>query len=171
MCSGCCYIHIPWVLELLESNLNAKFKNHINPALGYLFILNNNRHIETVVRCDPLRSLLDEDWTQIQASKVKRSIVNYLRCSCEKVLNSMKNINSNEPSDAIESLRLFLQKISDLCNVQSVCSVIDERLREAMRRYLKKIFLPRYKNFIERLKKVLGNDDAGCYIKYDISDY
>ncbi|PNY10444.1 exocyst complex component [Trifolium pratense] len=165
------YFHIPEMIQLLESNLKAKSKNRINPASGYLFMLNNNRYIQLVARCDSLRLLLGEDWTQLQAFKVRRNNRDYLRFSWNKVIfNLMKNNKSVDRNVAIESMSLFHLNFSDICKAQSTCWVLDERLRITMIRYLKEMLLPLYENFIGWFKDVLGKVDVDQYIEYEMSN-
>jgi len=159
------------MIQLLESNLKAKSKNHINPALDYLFMVNNSRYIQSVATCYPLPLLLGEDWTRMQTSKVRQNIENYLRCSRNKVLKLLKNYKSMSPDVVTKSMSLFQLDFSDICKAQSTCLVLDEGLRKTMLSCLKKMLLPLYEKFIGRFKEVdLGKDDVGQYIKYEMSD-
>ncbi|XP_004490693.1 exocyst complex component EXO70B1-like [Cicer arietinum] len=158
------------MIQLLESNLDAKSKINKNSALGYLFMLNNNRYIQLEAKYGPLLNLLGKEWTQIQTSKVRRNIKHYIKCSWNKVLNLLENDESMTTNVAIESMRLFHINFSDICKAQSICFVIDERLRKTMRKYLKKMLLPLYENFIRRFQDVVGKDVADQYIKYGMSD-
>ncbi|CAI8585927.1 unnamed protein product [Vicia faba] len=155
------------LIQLLHSNLVAKSKNCTDPALRNLFMLNNNRYIELVARYGPLKTLLSEEWTQKQTSRVHRNIRKYTGCSWNKVLNLIKKSESMAPN--VESMRLFNIYFSDICKLQN-CFIADKGIRESMQRSVNKILLPQYEKFIGRFKDVHGKDVVDMYVKYGMSD-
>ncbi|XP_050908582.1 exocyst complex component EXO70B1-like [Lathyrus oleraceus] len=163
------YVHIPYIIQLLQTNLDARSKTHINSTLGHLFMLNNNRYIQVVGRRDSLRTLLGDDWTQLQGSKLRQNIGDFLKGVWRKVFKSM-NTKSIGPEDAIATMKLFNQNFLNVCEAQSTCSILDVKTRKFVQRYTKKIFMPKYEVFIGRFTDIVGKDDADQYINYGMLD-
>jgi hypothetical protein len=64
-------------------------------------------------------------------------------------------------------MRLFHIHFS---NTEATRFVVDEWLKETMRRSLKKMLFPLYAKLIGRFKDVIGMDVADQHIKYKLSD-
>ncbi|GAU13240.1 hypothetical protein TSUD_246100 [Trifolium subterraneum] len=164
------YFDIHSIIQMLESTLDAKSRNYINPAFGYLFTLNNNRYMQFMARYKPLRLILGDDWRQIHKSKERQNIRDYLRFIWNKVLNLMENNESMAANVAVESMRLFHLHFSDICRVQFTCFSVENKLKERIRRSMKKMLLPLYEKFIVRFKDVVGENVANQHIKFGMSD-
>ncbi|GAU13239.1 hypothetical protein TSUD_246090 [Trifolium subterraneum] len=164
------YSDIHLIIQMLESTLDAKSRNYINPAFGYLFMLNNNSYIQHAAQYKQLQLILGKYWLQIQNSEVRQNITDYLRFTWNKVLNLMENNESMAANVAVESMRLFYLHFSDIYRVQFTCFSVESKLKERIRRSLKKMLLPLYEKFIGRFKDVLGENVANQHIKFGMSD-
>ncbi|XP_057442201.1 exocyst complex component EXO70B1 [Lotus japonicus] len=169
-------VQMDWIMELLESNLEAKSKIYKDPALCYVFLMNNGRYIVQKTRDSELGTLLGDDWIRKHTAKVRQYHVLYQRSSWNKVLGFLKMDTGSMPSGGVaksmkEKLRSFNILFEDICRVQSSWFVFDEQLREEIRISLEKILLPAYGNFIGRFQNVpeLGKH-ADKYIKYGMED-
>ncbi|KAJ1386246.1 Exocyst complex component Exo70 [Sesbania bispinosa] len=166
-------VQMDWIMELLESNLEAKSKIYKDPALCYVFLMNNGRYIVQKSKDSELGTLLGDDWIRKHTAKVRQYHVHYQRSSWNKVLGILKlDSNGSVPPNAVaksmkEKLKSFNMMFEDICRVQSSWFVFDEQLREEIRISLEKILLPAYGNFIGRFQSVpeLGKH-ADKYIKY-----
>ncbi|KAJ1437556.1 Exocyst complex component Exo70 [Sesbania bispinosa] len=166
-------VQMDWIMELLESNLEAKSKIYKDPALCYVFLMNNGRYIVQKSKDSELGTLLGDDWIRKHTAKVRQYHVHYQRSSWNKVLGILKlDSNGPVPPNAVaksmkEKLKSFNMLFEDICRVQSSWFVFDEQLREEIRISLEKILLPAYGNFIGRFQSVpeLGKH-ADKYIKY-----
>ncbi|ONH99752.1 hypothetical protein PRUPE_6G048000 [Prunus persica] len=168
-------VQMAWIMELLESNLEAKSKIYRDPALCYVFMMNNSRYIVQKVRDSELGSLLGDDWIRKHTAKVRQYHVNYQRSSWSKVLGVLKlESGSLAPNVAVKSmkekLKLFNIYFDEICKTQSNWVVFDDQLRDELRIALAKILLPAYQNFIGRFQNVpeIGRHDK--YIKYANED-
>jgi hypothetical protein len=85
---------------------------------------------------------LGEDWTQIKISEIRRNIGDYLKCSWNTVLNLKENNDSMAPNVATESMMLLHIHFSKICKTEATRFVVDEWLKETMRRSLKNMLLP-----------------------------
>ncbi|KAK7321390.1 hypothetical protein VNO77_31999 [Canavalia gladiata] len=162
-------VQIAKMIELLESNLEAKSGNYTYPALGYVFMMNNLSYIRQ--EAYRLGTILDDDWFRIYTEKVAQNLQFYERTSWDKMLNFLK-LESNEsvvPNIVAESMKdklnLFNLHFEEICNVQSTWNVPDKQLRERAIISIENILLPAYGNFTGKFLDVLGNH-ANEYIEY-----
>ncbi|KAK2982755.1 hypothetical protein RJ640_025171 [Escallonia rubra] len=169
-------VQMDWVMELLESNLEAKSKIYRDPALCSVFMMNNGRYIVQKVKDSELGSLLGEDWVRKHSAKVRQYHVNYQRSSWSKVLGVLKLDNSslapNAGSKALkEKLKLFNVQFEDNCRTQSAWVIFDEQLREELKILVLGNVLPAYRNFLGRLQSMpdIGKQ-ADRHIKYSAED-
>ncbi|KAJ7964266.1 Exocyst subunit Exo70 family protein [Quillaja saponaria] len=161
-------VQIDWIMELLESNLEAKSKIYRNSALCSVFMMNNGRYIVQKAKDSELGSLLGDDWIRKHTSKVRQYHVNYQRSSWNKVLGILKLDNGSLAAKSMkEKLKLFNKQFEELCKVQSSWVIFDEQLREDIRISLVKIVLPAYGNFIGRFQNV---PEIGKYIRFGVED-
>ncbi|KAK7321391.1 hypothetical protein VNO77_32000 [Canavalia gladiata] len=173
--SSLIYFQVARIIELLESNLEAKSKEYTDPALGYVFMMNNIRYMGVEAKEGKMRLVLDKQWFLKNIAKVRKQGELYQRSSWTKVLDILK-LESNESMmrDVIaeslkQKLNLFNLHFEEICNVQSTWSVFDKQVREQTRVSLENILLPTYGNFIGRFQDVLGKH-AYDYIEYGLLD-
>ncbi|KAF4375640.1 hypothetical protein F8388_011629 [Cannabis sativa] len=168
-------VQMAWIMELLESNLEAKSKIYKDPALCSVFMMNNGRYIVQKVRDSELGSLLGDDWIRKHTAKVRQFHTNYQRSSWNKVLGLLKMDPSVAPNVAArsmkEKLKLFNQNFEEICKNQYTWIIFDEQLKEELKISINKLLLPPYQSFIGRFQNVpeLGRN-AEKHIKYDVED-
>ncbi|XP_027333706.1 exocyst complex component EXO70B1-like [Abrus precatorius] len=163
-------LHMASFICMLESNLEAKSKTYTDPAMGYVYMMNNLRCIEQIARQRELKNILGDDWFPKTKEKIQKSLELYQLSSWNKVLNILKLDNELVvPSVVAElmkiKLSLFNLHFEEICNIQSTWSVFDEQLREQIIILLESTLLPAYGKFIERICDVLGKH-ADEYIEY-----
>ncbi|KAJ1381269.1 Exocyst complex component Exo70 [Sesbania bispinosa] len=168
-------VQIAWIMDLLERNLEAKSKIYKDPALCFVFMMNNGRYIVQKAKDSELGALLGDDWIRKHTAKVRQCHVSYQRSSWNKLLGYLKVENNGSISMAAkpmkEKLKLFNLHFEEICRIQSQWFVFDEQLREEIRISLEKILLPAYGSFIGRFHNVpeLGKN-ADKYIKFGMED-
>ncbi|XP_055820487.1 exocyst complex component EXO70B1 [Solanum dulcamara] len=169
-------VQMAWIMELLESNLEAKSKIYKDSALLAVFMMNNERYIVQKVKDSELGLLLGDDWIRKHAAKVKQYHVNYQRSSWSKVLGALKiDNNAMSPTGASrslkEKLKLFNSYFEEICKTQSTWIIFDEQLKEDLRISVAGTLSPAYRNFIGRLQS--NNDSsrhAERHIKFSVED-
>ncbi|XP_027333397.1 exocyst complex component EXO70B1-like [Abrus precatorius] len=168
-------IKFNWIIELLESNLEATSKNYTDIALGYVFMMNNLRYIEAEAKKWKARNILGKHWFRKHATKVRQNFELYQITSWNTVLEFLKQDKDESvaPSIVAESMKekisLFNMHFEEICNVQSTWSVFGRQLREHIRISLENVLLPVYGNFIDKFQDAYGKR-AYDYIEYGISD-
>ncbi|OWM68708.1 exocyst complex component EXO70B1 [Punica granatum] len=152
-------VQMAWIMDLLESNLEAKSKVYREAALCSVFMMNNAKYIVQKVRDSDLGTLLGEDWIRKQTGKVRQYQQNYIRSSWNKVVGVLKLDSSSQAPrfDAAsmkEKLKLFNAAFEDMCKVQSSWIFTDEQLREDLRISVIKLVVPFYQACVSRLQNV-----------------
>ncbi|KAF3454846.1 hypothetical protein FNV43_RR05294 [Rhamnella rubrinervis] len=151
-------VQMAWIMELLESNLEAKSKIYKDPALCSVFMMNNGQYIVQKVKDSELGLLLGEEWVRKHNAKVRQHLMNYQRSSWNKVLGVLKPDNSslapNVAARLKEKLKLFNQYFEEICKSQSMWVIFDEQLREQLRISVTKLLLPPYESFVGRCQNV-----------------
>ncbi|KAL3745882.1 hypothetical protein ACJRO7_014907 [Eucalyptus globulus] len=152
-------VQIEWIMELLESNLEAKSKIYRDSALCSIFMMNNGRYIVEKAKGNDLGLLLGEDWIRKHTAKVRQYQMSYIRSSWNKVMVVLKPDNASlapnaDPRSLKEKVKLFNGYFEETCRVQSSCVIFDEQLREDLRISVTKWLVPAYETFVGRLQSV-----------------
>ncbi|KAL7124710.1 hypothetical protein ABFS83_14G067000 [Erythranthe nasuta] len=170
-------VQMEWIMELLESNLEAKSKTYRDSALCSVFMMNNGRYIVQKVRDNDLGVLLGDDWVRKHTAKVRQYHVNYQRSSWSKVLGVLKLDNNFSASpnrgskNLKEKLKLFNSYFEEICKTQSSWVIFDDQLREELRSSISVALCNAYRNFIARLQSVPDiSKNADRYIRYRVED-
>ncbi|CAJ2652766.1 unnamed protein product [Trifolium pratense] len=165
--------HMQWILDILEKRLKAKSKDYKNPALGYLFMMNNRSHIEAIITSWDLETIFGDDWFKKYQAKIQQDFDLYQRNSWNKVLEFLKLDNNDfvAPDDNVtsellkEKLKLFNKHFDEMYRVQSTWSVYDKKLKEEIIISVGNTLLPVYGIFIGRFRDCFGVH-ANEYIEY-----
>ncbi|KZV25768.1 exocyst complex component 7-like [Dorcoceras hygrometricum] len=168
-------VRMEWIMEFLESNLEAKSKIYRDNTLSSVFMMNNGRYIVQKVKDNDLGTLLGDDWIRKHESKVKQYHVNYQRGTWSKVLAVLK-IDSNSlspiaPKSLRDKLKIFNTYFEEICTAQSAWVIVDEYLGEELRASIRGSLIPAYRNFIGRLQAVVDFGKNGDrHIRYSVED-
>ncbi|MED6142839.1 hypothetical protein PIB30_001038 [Stylosanthes scabra] len=79
-----------WVMDLLESNLEAKSKFYKDPKSCSVFMINNLRYIVQKAKNSELGLILGDDWIHNHTAKIHRFHVSYQRSSWSEVVGFFK---------------------------------------------------------------------------------
>ncbi|KAK7321393.1 hypothetical protein VNO77_32002 [Canavalia gladiata] len=158
-------IQVASLIDMLVRNLEGRFENYTDPALGYVFITNNLWCIQQMAKKYPLKNSLGDDWFRKNIVKVQQSLELYRTSSWNKVVEFLK-LDSND-TFLKDKLSLFNLHFEEMCNIQSTWYVFDMHIREQIIISLENILLPAYGNFIQRMRDVLGKQ-GDKYIQYGI---
>ncbi|KAE8039361.1 hypothetical protein FH972_011781 [Carpinus fangiana] len=160
-------VQMAWIMELFESNLEAKAKIYKDPALSSVFMMNNGRYIGQKVKDSELASLLGEDWIRKHTARIRQWHASFQRSSWSKVLAVLKlDNNSLAPNVAAKTMKdkikLFNTCFEEICEAQSSWVAYNDQMREDLRMSIMKLLLPAYGNFIGRLRNV---PDLGKHVE------
>ncbi|VFQ76620.1 unnamed protein product [Cuscuta campestris] len=168
-------IQMVWIMELLESNLEAKSKIYRDSALSSIFMMNNSRYIVQKVKDSELGALLGDDWVRKHGAKVRQFHVNYKRSSWNKIQGVLKIDTSLPPNQAAkalkEKLKMFNTYFEETCRAQATWVVFDEQLREELRISVAGTLSPAYRNFIGRFYNVSeSGKHADKHVRYTVEE-
>ncbi|KAK7321396.1 hypothetical protein VNO77_32007 [Canavalia gladiata] len=166
-------VQIAWITEHLDYRLEANSKNYMNPALGYVFMINNRRYVAEVIgKNHRLQAILGKDWTRKHTAKIQQNLEDYQRSTWNKVVEFLKVENDGLVAPSInvaksmkDGLNLFNHYFEEICHIQAKWFIYDEQQREQIRISLENMLLPAYGSFVTRFQDVLGNQ-ADKHIKY-----
>ncbi|VVA90251.1 unnamed protein product [Arabis nemorensis] len=163
-------VQIRWVLELLESNLEGKKRTYRDPALCFLFMMNNGKYILDKVSDNELGLILGEDWIVKHTAKLRQYHSSYGRSSWNQLVGLLRT-ESPYPK-LVESLRLFKDRFDEVCLTQSQWVVTDKQLREELQSSVAGVVSPAYSNFISRLKESpeINGRRGEPFIAYTVED-
>ncbi|KAH6837081.1 exocyst subunit exo70 family protein B1 [Perilla frutescens var. hirtella] len=169
-------VQLAWIMELLESNLEAKSKVYKDAALSSVFMMNNGRYIVQKAKDNELGALLGDDWIRKHMAKVRQYHVKYQRSSWGKALSFLKVDHSSESSNGTsktlrEKLKLFNAYFEETCKIQSSWMIFDEQLKEELKISVSGHLSPAYRNFIGRLQAFADVGKHGDrHIRYSVED-
>ncbi|KAH7656705.1 Exocyst complex component Exo70 protein [Dioscorea alata] len=152
-------VQIAWIMEVLQSNLEAKSKVYKDPSLSLVFLMNNGRYISQKARDGELGALLGEEWARREAARLRRWMTEYQRMAWGKVVAVLKTDGPGGGGSGKamrERLRLFNGYFEDVWREQRGWVVPDERLREELREAAVGMVVPAYEGFLGRLRVVEG---------------
>jgi hypothetical protein len=164
-----------FIMDTLEKRLIYKSRDYKDPALRYLFMMNNRTYIEAIIKSRDLdlETIFGNDWFKKYQAKMQKDLDLYQRNSWNKVLEFLKLDNNDyeTPNDNVtaellkEKLKLFNKHFDEMFRVQSTWSVYDKKLREEIIISVGNTLLPVYGIFIGRFRDCLGVH-ANKYIQY-----
>ncbi|CAJ2652690.1 unnamed protein product [Trifolium pratense] len=166
------------IMEVLETNLEAKSKIYKDPALCCIFLMNSSKYIIRKTEGGVLRALFANGLFERHQAKLQHNYEQYLRISWNKVQGFL-NLGNNglvlpdmvekSMKEKLESFNILFEEI---CRVQSLWFVLDKEFREEIITSIGEILLPAYGNYIQRFQSVmeLGKHANSYTIKYGLED-
>ncbi|KAG0494180.1 hypothetical protein HPP92_005174 [Vanilla planifolia] len=177
------------IMQALQSNLDGKSKQYKDPALTYLFLMNNIHYMVRSVRRSEAKDLLGDDWVQRHRRIVQQNANQYKRVAWAKILQTLTvqglsssggsgagggdGSNSSGVSRATikERFKSFNLQFEDLHQRQSQWTVPDPELRESLRLAVAEVLLPAYRSFVKRFGPLIeSGKNPQKYIRYTPED-
>ncbi|GLJ37539.1 hypothetical protein SUGI_0762810 [Cryptomeria japonica] len=148
-------------MDLLENNLDAKSRLYRDPALSYVFLMNNGRYIVQKVKNSEIHSLLGDDWVRKHSSNVRQYHKGYQRVAWGKILSCLKdegihvsgNFSSGVSRPVLkERFKNFNALFEEIHKTQSAWIIGDEQLQTELRISIAEMVIPAYRAFLGRAK-------------------
>ncbi|CAI9783225.1 unnamed protein product [Fraxinus pennsylvanica] len=135
--------HMAWLILVLLRKLDVKAKYYKDVSLSYLFLANNLQYVVVKVRASNIKNLLGDDWLSKHDSKVQQFAATYERLGWSLVTNSLPRdpmaVRTRE--QVKEIFKKFNSLFDQVYRKQSVCVVLDSKLRDVIKlRLARKIF-------------------------------
>ncbi|KAL0915565.1 hypothetical protein M5K25_015992 [Dendrobium thyrsiflorum] len=176
------------IMQALQSNLDGKSKQYKDPALTYLFLMNNLHYMVRSVRRSEAKDLFGDDWVQRHRRIVQQNAKQYRRVAWAKILQTLTvqclsfsgsvpggsdvgNSSGVSRANVKERFKSFNMQFEELHQRQSQWTVPDPELRESLRLAVAEVLLPAYRSFIKRFAPLIENGkNPQKYIRYTPED-
>ncbi|TVU26790.1 hypothetical protein EJB05_29368 [Eragrostis curvula] len=170
------------IMQALQNNLDGKSKQYRDPALTYLFLMNNIHYMVRSVRRSEAKDILGDDWIQRHRRIVQQNANQYKRVAWAKILQTLSVQGAGSTGDLSSSgvsratikerwtlilFKSFNMQFEELHAKQSQWIVPDQELRESLRLAVAEVLLPAYRSFIKRFGNLVENGkNPQKYIRY-----
>lgn len=167
------------IMQALQNNLDGKSKQYRDPALTYLFLMNNIHYMVRSVRRSEAKDILGDDWIQRHRRIVQQNANQYKRVAWAKILQTLSiqgagstgssDLSSSGVSRAMikERFKSFNMQFEELHAKQSQWIVPDQELRESLRLAVAEVLLPAYRSFVKRFGNLVENGkNPHKYVRY-----
>ncbi|XP_066361713.1 exocyst complex component EXO70B1-like [Miscanthus floridulus] len=162
-------VHIAWIMDVLQKNLETKSKIYRDPSLASIFLMNNGKYIIQKVNDSELGVLLGDEWIKQMTTRVRRWSMDYQRTTWGKVTSVLQTGSPGMgglPAKAMQQkLRMFNTYFEEIYTAQSEWVIADDQLRVDIRAAVEETVMPVYASLIAKLK---SSSETGrdLYIKY-----
>ncbi|XP_022862138.1 exocyst complex component EXO70H1-like [Olea europaea var. sylvestris] len=135
--------HMAQLILVLLCKLDVKAKYYKDVSLSYLFLANNLQYVVVKVRTSNMKYLLGDDWLSKHDSMVQQFAASYERLGWSLVTSSLPEdptaLHTRE--QVKEIFKKFNSLFDQVYRKQSVCVVLDKKLRDDIKvRLARKIF-------------------------------
>ncbi|CAA3017586.1 exocyst complex component EXO70B1 [Olea europaea var. sylvestris] len=169
-------IQVVTVMDLLDTNLEAKSKLYRDPSLRYIFLMNNGRYIlQKVKGSTEVRQVMGDTWCRRRSTVVRQFHKNYQRETWSRILlclshDGLQVKGKVNKSVLKERFKIFTTTFEEIHKTQSTWVVSDEQLQSELQVSITAIIIPAYRSFIGRFRQYLDNGKVDKYIKYQPED-
>lgn len=150
------------VMDLLDTNLEAKSKLYKDASLSSIFMMNNGRYILQKIRgSSEINSLMGDSWCRKRSSDLRQYHKNYQRETWGKPLNCLMNheglnVNGKVVKPVLkERFKSFNAMFDEIHRTQSTWVVCDEQLQSELRVSVSNMVIPAYRAFLARYAQTL----------------
>ncbi|WMV07545.1 hypothetical protein MTR67_000930 [Solanum verrucosum] len=170
-------IQLVTIMDLLDTNLEAKSNLYRDPALRDIFLMNNGRYIlQKVKGSAEIHQVMGDTWCRRRSTIVRHYHKNYQRETFGKVLqilthDGMQVHGKVAKTTVKERFKNFNAIFDEIHRSQSTWVVSDEQLQSELRVSISSLVIPAYRSFFGRFRQYLDNaKQAEKYIKYQPED-
>ncbi|WVZ88486.1 hypothetical protein U9M48_035003 [Paspalum notatum var. saurae] len=145
------------VMELLQSNLEAKSRLYKDPSLSNIFLMNNGRYMLQKIRGSPeTNAMLGEAWARKQSTNLRQYHKNYQREAWSRVLGLLRDDGAITVKGHVqkpvlkERFKQFNAAMDEVHRTQGSWVVSDEQLQSELRVSIAAVVVPAYRSFLGR---------------------
>ncbi|KAI8529719.1 hypothetical protein RHMOL_Rhmol12G0247100 [Rhododendron molle] len=178
-------LHLIWIMMTLQSNLDGKSRHYKDPALGYLFMMNNVHYIVQKAKAESnLREMIGDGYLRKLSGKYRQLATSYQRSSWVKVMHclsrdeglygngsSVFGFGVSKSTAVKERFKSFNLAFEEVHKTQAMWLLPDEKLRRAGAKG-DDILIPTYTSFLGRFRSYVesGSRHPESVIKYSVED-
>lgn len=165
------------IMDLLESNIEAKSKFYKDPSLSSIFMMNNGRYmLKKIKKSGGLHSLLAETWYRKMSSDLRQYHKGYQRETWGKLLGSLNPEGLTGNNKHVKPLlkdrfKNFNAMFDDIRKTQTSWVISDEQLQSELRVSISNMVVPAYRSFLARYSQIFSpGRQTEKYIKHQPDD-
>ncbi|KAK7343214.1 hypothetical protein VNO77_11785 [Canavalia gladiata] len=172
-------VQLMTIMDLLDANVERKSKLYRDPALRYIFLMNNGRYIVQKIKgCTEIHRSMGDTWCRKRQSGLRLYHKSYQRETWYKVLQclnpeGLQGGTGSKVSKQVlkERFKSFNATFEEIHKTQSAWMVSDEQLQSELRVSITALVIPAYRTFVGRFKHHLESSrNIDKYIKYHPED-
>ncbi|OAY52489.1 exocyst complex component EXO70B1 [Manihot esculenta] len=170
-------VQLTTIMDLLDSNLEAKSKLYREIALGSIFMMNNGRYIlQKIKGSKEIHQAVGDPWCRKKSSNLRNFHKNYQRETWVKLLNCLGHegllVHGKVVKPVLkERFKSFNSLFDEIHKTQSSWVVSDEQLQSELRVSITAVVIPAYRSFLGRFSQYLDpGRQTEKYIKYQPDD-
>ncbi|CAB4275487.1 unnamed protein product [Prunus armeniaca] len=171
------YLQLMRVMDLLDSNLEAKAKLYKDSALSSIFMMNNGRYIlQKIKGSTEINSCMGDTWCRKRSSDLRQYHKNYQRETWSRLLQCLGHegltVHGKVAKPVLkERFKSFNALFDEIHKTQSTWVVSDEQLQSELRVSISAVVIPAYRSFLGRFSQVLDpGRQTEKYIKFQAED-
>ncbi|PWA61165.1 exocyst subunit exo70 family protein C2 [Artemisia annua] len=165
------------IMDLLDTNLEAKSRLYRDQSLSLIFMMNNGRYIlQKTKGTGEMRSLMGDPWVRKRSSDLRSYHTNYKRETWTKLLQCLSHEGLSANGKVMkpvlkERFKSFNAMFDEIHRTQTTWVVSDEQLQSELRVSISAIVIPAYRSFMGRFSQVFTpGRQTEKYIKYQPED-
>ncbi|KAI4385322.1 hypothetical protein MLD38_003362 [Melastoma candidum] len=165
------------VMDLLDANLDMKSKLYRDPALHYIFLMNNGRYILQKIKSSPeIHKMMGDTWCRKRSSDLRHYHKSYQRETLSRLLQCLSHeglmVSGKVSKQALkEKFKTFNAMFDEIHKTQSMWVVNDEQMQSELRVSVAAVVTPAYRSFLGRFSQYLDSGrQSEKYIKYQPED-
>lgn len=165
------------IMDLLDSNIEAKSKFYKDTSLTSIFMMNNGRYmLKKIKKSDELHSLLGETWYRKMSSDLRNYHKGYQRETWGKLLGylnpeGLTGNNKHVKPMLKERFKNFNSLFDEIRKTQTNWVISDEQLQSELRVSISNMVVPAYRSFLARYSQIFSaGRQTEKYIKHQPDD-
>lgn len=170
-------VELTKVMELLDSNLEAKSKLYRDIALSSIFMMNNGRYIlQKIKGSAEIHELVGDTWYRKRSSDLRQYHKNYQRETWSRLLSCLNHEGLTVHGKVVkpvlkERFKSFNTLFDEIHRTQSLWVISDEQLQSEIRVSISAVMIPAYRSFLGRFSQYLDpGRQTEKYIKFQPED-
>lgn len=150
------------IMDLLDSNIEAKSKFYKDPSLSSIFMMNNGRYmLKKIKKSSELHSLLGETWYRKMSSDLRNYHKGYQRETWGKLLGCLNpegltGNNKHVKPILKDRFKSFNNMFDEIRKTQTNWVISDEQLQSELRVSISNMVVPAYRSFLARYGQIFS---------------
>ncbi|EEF47419.1 exocyst complex component EXO70B1 [Ricinus communis] len=170
-------VQLNMVMDLLDENLEMKSKLYRDPALRFVFLMNNGRYIlQKIKGSNEINDIMGATWCRKRSTDLRQYHKGYTRETWGKLLQCLVHeglqVNGKVAKPVLkERFKMFNSMFDEIHKTQSTWVVSDEQLQSELRVSVSAVVIPAYRSFLGRFQQYFSSGrQTEKYIKYQPED-